>query len=95
MAEINGKVCKIEIIDPYSFKLDLNTKSFSAYTKGGIVEQTKVPFNVQFKKLSESLVNPYAPGKNELDNCDFEKFGRPELLHTTLNGLLNFVEKHG
>lgn len=41
------------------------------------------------------MVNPYAPNKNELENCDFEKFGRPELLHTTFNALLNFVEKHG
>jgi hypothetical protein len=31
--------------------------------------------------LNESLFSPYAPGKNELDNCDFEKFGRPEQLH--------------
>lgn len=45
--------------------------------------------------MSESLVNPFAPGKNELDNCDFEKFGRPELLHTTFNALLKFVEKYG
>jgi len=45
-----------------------------------------------FRSLKDSLVTPYAPGRSELDNCDFCKFGRPELLHLCINGLLNFVE---
>ena len=33
-----------------------------------------------------------APGKFELDNCDFEKFGRPEMLHFCLNGILSYAK---
>lgn len=34
-SELNGKTCKIEVMDKFNFKINLNTKSFNAYQKGG------------------------------------------------------------
>lgn len=37
---------------------------------------------------------PYAPDRKELDLSDWEKIGRPELLHATLNGMFEFYALH-
>ena len=67
----------IQTKSPSSFTIG-NTKEFNDYTGEGICEEIKVPISIKFKSLSDSLAHPYAPGKTEMDNCDFEKFGRPE-----------------
>jgi ubiquitin-activating enzyme E1 len=38
------------------------------------------------------LTHPFAPERKELDLCDWEKIGRPELLHVVINALFAFVE---
>jgi ubiquitin-activating enzyme E1 len=48
-----------------------------------------------FKSFNDSLSCPFAPGRSDMDNCDFEKWGRPELLHIALNGLYEFVAQKG
>ena len=40
------------------------------------------------------MVQPYAPGRNELDNPDFEKWARPELLHLVYNAVLEFSSQN-
>lgn len=44
-----------------------------------------------FKSFEDSLLCPMAPGRSDLDICDYEKWGRPEVLHIVLNGLYEFV----
>jgi len=46
-----------------------------------------------FRSFEQSLIIPYAPDRKELDNPDFEKWERPELLHVILNGLYEFYAK--
>jgi len=78
MTEINDKVVPIQIVNPMTFKIDLDTTSFGAYTKQGIVEQVKVPTEFNFKSLQDSLQQPIAIGKSELDICDFNKYENPQ-----------------
>jgi ubiquitin-activating enzyme E1 len=49
MTELNGHA-PIEIYDTkaYSFRLRLDTSSFGAYTRQGLVEDTKVPKTLAF-----------------------------------------------
>lgn len=77
MTEVNDKTFKIKVKSPTSFTIG-NTTKFGDYRGEGMCEQVKVPVQFDFKSLNESLISPYAPGKGEMDNCDFEKFGRPE-----------------
>jgi ubiquitin-activating enzyme E1 len=59
-----------------------------------VAEQVKVPKKLSFKTFSDSLPHPYAPDRNDLDLCDWEKIGRPELLHLVYNALLVFHAEH-
>lgn len=66
----------MRFISPHSFAIG-DTSNFNDYIREGIVEHVNVPEPMAFRSFEESLVIPYAPGKNELDNCDFEKWDRP------------------
>ena len=93
MKEINGQTFEIKVLSPYSFSVG-DTRKFSQYLREGIVEQVKVPIKVDFKSLKASLDAPYVNNKKELDNPDMMKFGRGEVLHLGLNGLLQFFSIH-
>jgi ubiquitin-activating enzyme E1 len=94
MTEINDTIHQIKVISPFTFSIG-DTRGYSEYSREGIAEQTKKSVDMKFKTIEESLLAPYAPEKKELDLCDWEKIGRPELLHVVFNALLRFVEKHG
>lgn len=96
MTELNDQIYVIDEKSPFTFTLvGIDSTKFNPYTREGIVEQVKMPVNLSFKKLEESLSKPYAPGKTELDICDWEKIGRPEQLHLALGALLQFTSTHG
>ena len=70
---------------PYTFKIG-DTKGFTAYSKGGICTQVKMPTDVTFQPLQEALDNP-----NELFMLtDFGKFDRPGLLHLAFQTMHKF-----
>jgi ubiquitin-activating enzyme E1 len=92
MTEINDKVFEIKVTSPYSFTIG-DTSSFGDYQREGICEQVKVPKKLEFKTFGQSLNFPCAPGRTDLDLCDWEKFGRPELLHVAFNAVLEFVKE--
>ncbi len=61
MTELNSlPPTKITTIDGFSFKLDIDSTSFSAYTRQGLVENIKVPLKVVYHSLKQSLHNPIA-----------------------------------
>lgn len=90
MTQINGKTCKITVKSPFTFQIELDTRGFNAYLREGIVEQVKVPTEVQFKSFEQSLQCPIAPERCELDICDYSKMDRPFLEHLIYNALLDF-----
>lgn len=90
MSEVNDKVFQIKTLSPFSFSITADTRVLSPYERQGIAEQVKVPKKIAFKTFESSLTHPYALDRNEMDLCDWEKIGRPELLHLVFNALLEF-----
>ena len=91
MTELNGcKPMKIKVLGPYTFKIG-DTREFSAYVRGGICTQVKMPTEVTFKSLKEALDEP-----NDLFILtDFGKFDRPGNFHVAYLALHQFRKDEG
>lgn len=88
MAELNGTVHKIKVINPCSFTIGDTTK-YSDFTKGsGIAQQVKEVFKVNFKSLKESIADP------NIILCDFSKMTVPLELHLGMQALHAFYDKN-
>ena len=97
MTQLNGHE-PIEIFDcrAYDFKLKLDTRGFDAYTRQGIVEDKKVPKQVEFKSLAETIKNPAAVAADGmLPMVDFKLFGRSEQLHLSIYAVHAFRDEVG
>ncbi|XP_054272090.1 ubiquitin-like modifier-activating enzyme 1 [Macrosteles quadrilineatus] len=89
MVELNNcEPKKIKVLGPYTFSIGDTTK-FSDYVRGGIVTQVKMPKNVSFKCLSDSLKEP------EFLITDFGKFDHPAQLHLAFQALDAFEKNKG
>merc|ERR1719220_2515704 len=92
MTELNGcKPMKIKVLGPYTFKIG-DTKSFAAYAKGGICTQVKMPTDVTFKPLKESLENP---DPEAMLITDFGKWDRPGVLHIAFQAMHHYKKEFG
>eukprot|EP00752_Nemacystus_decipiens_P009825 g8767.t1 len=81
------------VFDPYRLKMCLDTRSFSAYENGGMMNQVKVPVTKAYLPLEKRLVQPVPEGEFGLLFTDGSKFGRAEQLHLALLGLWAFEKK--
>ncbi|XP_041459410.1 ubiquitin-like modifier-activating enzyme 1 [Lytechinus variegatus] len=89
MTELNGcQPREIKVLGPYTFGIG-DTSNLSDYVRGGIVAQVKMPQNVAFKSLRESLAEP------EMIMTDFAKFDRPGQLHIGFQALHSFKSQYG
>ncbi|KAM9409596.1 ubiquitin-like modifier-activating enzyme 1 [Pholidichthys leucotaenia] len=88
MVELNhlGPV-EIKVCGPYSFSI-CDTSSFSSYVRGGVADEIKQPFMLNFKSLSEALVDDELLVLN-----DFGKIARHKTLHLAFQALHSFVKK--
>lgn len=93
MGEINEtEPIKITTIDGFSFKLHLDTTSFSAYQGNGLVSNVKVPVPMPFKSLKEALDDPNGCHPDGMMiNADLAKFGRASHLHLGYVAIQKFV----
>jgi len=89
MEELNDRQYTVEVKDPFSFILDVDTSASSPYLRGGYVNQVKQPSTVAFKSYSESIRNP-----GEFV-CDFSKIHRAGQLHLAFRALEAFQQQHG
>jgi len=89
MTELNGQQpATIEVIDGFSFKLNVNTTNFTPYHRQGLVENVKVPKTVAYHSLKQSITNPAASAQyGMLETPDLRFFGRSEQLHLGLLAL--------
>lgn len=70
---------QIEVVGPFSFKLQVDATGFSAYTREGQVENVKVPKKVSYHTLKQSLHNPIASSATGmLETPDLRFFGRSD-----------------
>lgn len=94
MAELNdAKPVQIKVLDKHSFSI-CDTSKFKDYVKGGIVENVKMPVELHFKSLVQSLEQPLKSKDDCLINSDLRVIGRAEQLHIGFCGILKYYEKH-
>ncbi len=89
MTELNDQQFVVEVKDPFSFALDVDSSAFTPYLRGGYVNQVKQPATVAFQSYSESLKNP---GEFVVD---FAKIHRAGQVHVAFRALEAFQEIHG
>uniref|UniRef100_G3MM20 E1 ubiquitin-activating enzyme n=1 Tax=Amblyomma maculatum TaxID=34609 RepID=G3MM20_AMBMU len=88
MAEINScPPMKVKVLGPYTFSVG-DTTQFGDYVRGGVATQVKMPKDIKFKSLKESLTDP------EFLMADFAKMDRPPQLHLGFQALHAFEKKH-
>jgi len=91
MPELNdGKPRKVKNCKAHSFELDVDTSSYGAYERGGIVTQAKQPKSLAFKSLATAMADP-----GEFLMSDFAKFDRSGILHVAFQALDAFVAEKG
>lgn len=88
MEELNDKQFTVEVKDPFSFLIDVDTTHFAPYQRGGYVNQVKMPSTVAFKSYSEAL---HSPGEFV---CDFSKIHRAGQMHLAFRALETFQQQH-
>ena len=97
MSQLNSlSPTKIDVIDGFSFKVQVDATGFSPYQRQGLVENVKVPKQVSYHSLAQSLNNPAASSQyGMLETPDLRFFGRSEQLHISLRAIWHFQKEHG
>ncbi|PRP82322.1 ubiquitin activating enzyme E1, partial [Planoprotostelium fungivorum] len=89
MTELNdGKPRQIKILSKYTFSIE-DTTNYSAYKTGGSITQVKMPKNLDFDPLRQSLENP-----GEFLCTDWAKMEAPAQLHVAFRALHQFRQAH-
>lgn len=89
MEELNGVEAAVEVKDPWSFEIDINSVGFGKYTHGGYINEVKQPKKLSFKSLRETLEDP------GMFVCDFMKFDTVPVLHLAWRTLHEYTKQHG
>lgn len=92
MTEVNSlPPTKVTSIDGQSFKVHVDATKFGCYEREGMVESVKMPKQVSFHSLKESIHNPVASTEfGMLQTPDLRFFGRSEQLHLAFSGIWRF-----
>lgn len=95
MTELNDhEPIKIQVIDSYTFKLELNTKHFKTYEIDGIVESVNVPTKFKFQSLKDSILHPHKVGDGFFITTDLSLFGRADQLHIAMQAIHQYQQDH-
>jgi hypothetical protein len=84
MTELNSlPPTPVNVVNPYTVELDVDSTNFSKYTYNGLMELTKVPKIVQYKSYVESTRTPLGEKfpNNELMCVDWSRPKYPSQLH--------------
>ncbi|XP_075727879.1 ubiquitin-like modifier-activating enzyme 1 [Rhipicephalus microplus] len=88
MTEINECLpMRVKVLGPFTFSVG-DTTRFKDCGRGGVATQIKMPKDIEFKPLKESLVSPVFLSPS------FAKPDRPALLHVGFQALHAFQKKH-
>lgn len=91
MTQINGAKGKVRFVRKDEVELEgVDSRSFHAYTTGGVLRETKQPKTLSFRPLSESRKEP-----GEFQMEDWSKWGRAQQLHTLFRVLDVYSERFG
>ena len=102
MTEINGGPYKVVDTHMYNFTIDLDTTNFGKYqrksmNKYGTVLEAKLPKTLDYKSLAECVLHPdFSRDPNQFGGVfDFDKFGRPDLLHLVFHAIDDYRTETG
>ena len=85
----------VEKVNPFVFKIELDSTNWDEYTLNGIVENVKVPKEESYHDWATSFKNPVAStADGMLPIPDLSKFGRGEQLHIALGGLIAYLDEN-
>lgn len=84
---INGTIHKIKVKDQHSFTIG-DTREYSTYEGSGLLRNLKLPFNVDFKTLKESV--ELCNIDSNLEYYDFTKANNNRILHSCMLALSEF-----
>lgn len=88
MIELNGCAPRpIRVLGPYTFTCG-DTSTLSAYTRGGICTQVKMPKVISFEPLAKARQTP------TFLTTDYGKLERSEQLHVAFEALDQFIATH-
>ncbi|XP_056129409.1 ubiquitin-like modifier-activating enzyme 1 [Lampris incognitus] len=88
MAELNSiRPVEIRVLSPTAFSI-CDTSGFSAYERGGVATEVKLPLTLQFKSLDDAFSDPQL-----LVMTDYGKITRHQTLHLAFRGLHHFVKQ--
>lgn len=83
----NGTPYKVEVLGPFAFRIG-SVEKLGSYKKGGSFTEVKIPQNITFKSLQDTLLDP------EFVFSDFSKFDRSSQLHLGFQALHQFKIRH-
>lgn len=88
MVELNGKECRVEVKDPFSFEIDVDTRTFTPYERSGYVTQVKQPVSVSFSSYNSIAYSP------SFENfvIDIVKMDKAPLLHLLFLSIQHYKE---
>jgi ubiquitin-activating enzyme E1 len=89
MEELNGMEVPVEVKDPWSFEIDVNSLRFGKYTHGGYITEVKQPKKLAFRSLRETIEDP------GMFVCDYMKFDTVPVLHLAWRTLHEYRKQHG
>eukprot|EP01040_Poterioochromonas_malhamensis_P009078 gene9078-9832_t len=89
MEELNGVQCKVDVKDPFTFEIDINTSNFHSYERSGYLNQIKQPTTLSFQSLVKSWSNP-----NEFIADSNKTLWYAHILHFCYYALHDWVEHH-
>ena len=93
MTEINGLSGKITVINPFSFKIDIDTTNFKEYTDRGRIIQVKQPKIFKHSPLIDTWKSYNPEGAHTMDFM--KDLTIQPTLHVFYQALLIFQERHG
>jgi ubiquitin-activating enzyme E1 len=89
LSDVNDMQFCVEVKDPFSFTIEVDTSVANPYQRGGYVTQVKQPSTVAFQPYSQALNTPG-------EFCvDFAKMHRVGQLHMAFRALDQYQEKEG
>jgi len=79
-SSINETIHKVEVVNPFSFKIG-DTTIFSDYKRNGKITQVKVPVKFKFESLKDCLEATEIPLDQNMSIADFEKMDHISVSH--------------
>ena len=88
MSQLNGQIAQVQVINSYSFTIDIQVDGFDAYKSNGSFRKVKIPKKMKFNPLAQQIESPDLIF-SELSEL---KYYHPFYIHICLHALQLYYE---